>query len=416
MRRMIHSTSGHTTALLLGILLIAASLRAPFTTLPALLGPIGHAFDLNSVATGALTTLPLIAFAVISLFGARIARVFGIERALSAALIAIAIGVMWRSFGTVSSLFAGTIVVGVGIAIANVLLPSLVKRDFPMHVASLTGAYVLAMNVAAGLGSAAMLPLYGVMGWQAALASFVVLPVIAWVAWTRQGRLRARASASAAAAAGSETGQHTGGVLPGDVVDARVPGVWRSPLAWQVTLFLGFNSTINYVLIGWLPVILIDSGMAPTVAGSMQGTLLLASALPALFLGPVLRRLRDQRGVAVAASLLSVVSILGLLLAPHLALLWAVIFGIGNGAGFVLGLSFIALRSGSPVQAAALSGMVQCFGYSMAAIGPMAAGALHDVFGTWSVALLLCVAMGLIQSVIGTRAGRNRIVGGGAGA
>ncbi|RYF46508.1 MAG: MFS transporter, partial [Comamonadaceae bacterium] len=143
-------------ALLLGIVLIAASLRAPFTVVPALLGPIGREFGLNSVGTGALTTLPLIAFALISSFGGQISGRLGLERALAIALAAIIAGIGLRSFGSVSNLFVGTAIIGVGVAIGNVLLPSLVKRDFPLHIASLTGAYVLAMNICAGLGSAAV--------------------------------------------------------------------------------------------------------------------------------------------------------------------------------------------------------------------------------------------------------------------
>ncbi len=380
------------TILLLGILLIAASLRAPFTVLPALLGPIASDFNLSSVGAGALTTLPLIAFALISPFGGRIAAGVGLERALTVSLVAIIMGIGLRSGGSAWSLFFGTAVIGVGIAIANVLLPSLVKRDFPLHVASLTGAYVLAMNVAAGIGSATVIPMSQALSWRGALACFAVLPIVAVVVWFRQSGSRSRASADTSAVASAGP-------------------IWRSPLAWQVTLFLGLNSTINYVILGWLPAILIDSGVSPAQAGSTHGMFLLASAIPALCMGALLRRLRDQRGVAVCTSLLAVTSLLGLLFLPHYALFWAVLFGIGNGAGFVLGLSFIALRASNARQAAALSGMAQCVGYSIAAAGPVIAGALHDVSASWWPPLLLCATLGIIQSFIAVRAGRDRHIG-----
>ena len=379
-------------ALLLGIVLIAASLRAPFTVVPALLGPIGREFGLNSVGTGALTTLPLIVFALISSFGGQISGRLGLERALAIALAAIIAGIGLRSFGSVSNLFVGTAIIGVGVAIGNVLLPSLVKRDFPLHIASLTGAYVLAMNICAGLGSAAVVPMADVLGWRHALLCFAALPVIALVVWMRQTRSDNRA----------------GGVTP-EV--ARGSPVWRSPLAWQVTLFLGLNSAANYVMLGWLPAILIDAGFSPTRAGSMHGVLFLASALPALCLGMVLRRVRDQRGVALAMSVLWSLSMLGLMFAPQYALLWAIMFGIGNGAGFVLALSFIALRASTTRQAAALSGMAQCIGYSIAALGPVVTGALHDASGRWVLPLALCAVMGVIQSFLAVRAGRNIQIG-----
>ena len=128
-------------------------------------------------------------------------------------------------------------------------------------------------------------------------------------------------------------------------------------------------------------------------------------------MGAVLKRVRDQRGVAVCVTLLAVASLLGLWLLPQYALFWAILFGIGNGAGFVLGLSFIALRASSARQAAALSGMAQCVGYSIAAVGPIAAGALHDAAGAWGPPLLLCAVLGGIQSFIGVRAGRNQHIG-----
>ncbi|WVD63252.1 hypothetical protein RHO15_07140 [Utexia brackfieldae] len=143
---------------ILGILFIAANLRAPFTALPPLLEPIMDAFWLNSIETGALTTLPLLAFAIISPLSAPFSRRFSFEKTLFFALITIALGILWRSLGDMFGLYAGTCLIGVGIAFGNVLLPSLIKRDFPQHVTSLTGAYALMMGAAAALGSAVVVP------------------------------------------------------------------------------------------------------------------------------------------------------------------------------------------------------------------------------------------------------------------
>lgn len=380
------------TMLLLGIVLIAASLRAPFTVVPALVGPIAQDFNLTSVGAGALTTLPLIAFALISPFGGRFAARLGLERALTVALVALSVGIFVRSAGSAGSLFLGTAVIGVGIAIANVLLPSLVKRDFPLHVASLTGAYVLGMNVFAGLGSATVIPMSEALSWQWALACFAVLPLVALLVWFRQSQAGAQPAADVAS------------VTPAGAV-------WRSALAWQVTLFLGLNSTINYVILGWLPAILIDAGVSPVQAGQTHGLFLLASAIPALCMGALLKRLRDQRGVGVGITLLTNASLLGLLFLPHYALFWAILFGVGSGAGFILGLSFIALRAANASQAAALSGMAQCVGYSIAAVGPVVAGALHDIWSSWWPPLLLCVVLCVIQAFIAAQAGRDRHIG-----
>lgn len=380
--------------LVAGILLIAAALRAPFTGLPPLLGPIAEDFGLNTLATGALTTLPLLAFALISPFGALFARAFGLERTLFYALAAIALGIALRSADGVWTLYLGTAIIGMGIACGNVLLPSLVKRDFPQRIASLTGAYALTMGVAAAVGSAVVIPLAQAWGWRVSLGTFLLLPLAALAVWMTQ--LGARASQANADTAAP---QQDGGK------------VWHSLLAWQITLFFGLNSTIYYIVIGWLPAILIDAGMSPARAGSLHGILQLASAVPGLVMGPILSRMRDQRLAAAVVSLCSAVALLGLLVAPQLALAWSILFGFGAGANIILGLSFIALRTANSHQAATLSGMSQCFGYLLAATGPIAIGALHDFTDGWQIPLALCTALALAAMGMGILSGRNRRIG-----
>ena len=379
-------------ALLLGIVLIAANLRAPITGLPPLLGLIRADFGLGTMAAGALTTLPLLAFALVSPFSALLAREYGLERMLFAALAAIALGVALRSVDIAWCLYAGTGIIGTGIAIGNVLLPSLVKRDFPGSVAALTGAYVLAMGVVAALGSAAAVPLAHAWGWRWTLAAFLILPAVTLAVWTTQLGARSRP------AAGTASAPHGG-------------KIWHSALAWQVTLFLGLNSTIYYVAVGWLPTMLIGAGQSPEQAGSLHGAMQLATAVPGLVLGPILSRMRDQRLPTAVVSVGSAIALLGLLAAPQLALLWSILFGLGTGASIILGLAFIGLRTGNARQAAALSGMSQCVGYLLAAVGPMAMGALHDALGGWHVPLVLCAVLALIGAFMGVLAGRNLHIG-----
>lgn len=384
-----HRRAVSTAALVIGILLIAANLRAPFTGLPPLLGSIQAEFGLSTLATGALTTLPLLAFAFLSPFSALLAREYGLERALFGALAAIALGIALRSAGAAWCLYVGTGILGMGIAVGNVLLPSLVKRDFPHHIASLTGAYALAMGVAAALGSAAAIPLAHAWGWRSALLAFLVLPVGALAIWMTQLGGRSQPVAD------TPTPPHGG-------------KVWHSALAWQVTLFLGLNSTIYYVVIGWLPTILTDAGMSPAQAGSLHGVLQLATAIPGLLLGPILRRLRDQRLAAGMAGMFSAIALSGFWAMPQFAFAWSILFGVGTGAGIILGLSFIGLRSSNARQAATLSGMSQCVGYLLASVGPMAIGAIHDALGGWAVSLILCAGLAVVAAFMGVLAGRNR--------
>lgn len=162
-----------------------------------------------------------------------------------------------------------------------------------------------------------------------------------------------------------------------------------------------------YIAVGWLPTILMEHGISATAAGSLHGALQLASAVPGLLMAAILRRMKDQRAAAVISSSMSAISLLGLMLAPSLALLWAVLLGFGCSASLILGLTFIGLRTTNARDAAALSGMAQCIGYLMAAAGPMILGGVHDMSGGWSTPLLLAAVIALLGAWTGLLAGRN---------
>ena len=373
--------------LIVGILLIASNLRAPVTSVAPVLDLIRHDFAFSATAAGLLTTLPLLAFAALSPLAGPLARHGGLERTLLLSLLVLIAGLLLRSAGAEGSLFAGTLLIGAAIAIGNVLLPSLLKRDFPDHIASLTSAYVLVMGIAAGLGSVLAVPLaLWSSGWALSLLFPVVLAFAGLLAWLPQWQ------------------RHT---APLPAAEKRKAPLWRNALAWQVTLFLGLNSLVYYIVVGWLPSMLRDAGLPSASAGSMHGLLQVASALPGLLLVPVIRRLHDQRRLAVATSVLSTLGLLGLLLAPHWSVLWTLMYGMGAGATIILGLAFVSLRARSVHQAAALSGMAQAVGYLLAAAGPMLVGLLRDLSGGWTVALLLCVLVSLLQAASGFLAGRN---------
>ena len=173
---------------------------------------------------------------------------------------------------------------------------------------------------------------------------------------------------------------------------------------------MGLNSFVYYVMIGWLPAILASAGYSAAEAGSLHGWMQLASAVPGLLLGPLIQRLPDQKWVALAMSLLVAAGVLGLQWLPGLAALWVSLFGFGAGACIILALMFMGLRSESPRQAAALSGMAQCVGYLLAAFGPPLIGALRDTSQAWTLPLTVCLVLSLVMAGVGMLAGRKRAI------
>lgn len=376
--------------LIIGILMIATTLRVTFTGAAPLLDAIRAEYGLTTAQTGLLTTLPLLAFALISPLAAGVARRIGMERSLFAALLLICAGIALRSLPSSLLLFIGTAVIGCGIALGNVLLPGMLKRDFAQHVAKLTGAYSLTMGAAAAIGSAAMVPIaQSGAGWHGALLTLMIFPLLALLLWLPRLCHGAPAALSATGALHSR-------------------GIWRSALAWQVTLYLGINSLIYYIVIGWLPSILISQGFSEAQAGSLHGVLQLATAAPGLLVPLVLHRLRDQRAIAALVALLCAAGALGLWLQPGHAAIWTVVYGFGSGATMILGLTFIGLRASSAHQAAALSGMAQSVGYLLAACGPPLMGKVHDASGDWHLPLIACALLSVVMALCGAFAGRDR--------
>lgn len=379
--------------LILGIIFIATNLRAPISALGPVLEAIIEQFSLTPTQAGMLTTLPLLAFAMGSPLAAALAKRIGVELSLFLALLFIAVGLASRLIDSVAILFIGTAVIGVGIALGNVLLPSVIKRDFPSQLAVMTATYVLVMGIVSGGYSALILPIsqYQNMGWQMALAGFAVLTLLSIVLWLPQLR------------------KHTPPPrdLPDSVGDSKV---WHSRLAWQITTLLGFNSFFTYIMYAWMPSILIELGVQPEEAGVLHGVFQVAAAVAAIALIPILARLKDQRMISFSLAGLTALSSIGLMFIPQLAIFWSVALGFFSGCVFILGLSFISLRTDTTSQTTSLSGMAQCLGYLWAAAGPMIAGALHSAFDSWVPVLWLCVAASVTCAIAGLFCGRNMTI------
>ncbi len=375
--------------LILGIICIAANLRAPVTGVAPVIESIQHSYALTAAQAGLLTSSPLLFFALFSLVAAPLARSVGLERALFIALSAMVVGVFWRVYPSVFSLYAGNNLIAVGIALGNVLVPSLIKAYFPQRIAFLTAIYSLMMGISAAVVSALAIPLteHTSWGWRSALLSVGVMVVVSWLVWLPQIRKGARRPSRAA--------QQT-----------QTP-MWRHPIAWQVTFFLGGNSLFYYIFVSWLPSLLISLGFSAALAANMHGLMQLASAVAGLLILPIVRHYSDQRPAVICSIAPIFIGLLGLWWVPSWAFVWALLLGLGSGAVFVLALSFFGLRVTTTAQAASLAGMAQFIGYLMAATGPSLMGAFYDWTHSWVPMLVFCLVVSIIMLVFGLAAGRN---------
>ena len=387
--------SNSTPWLLLGVLLLASNLRLPITSIGPVIQNIGADWQLGSSALGLLTTLPLLAFALISPLTPPLAQRFGLNRTLAGCLVLIILGFTGRLLPSLPMLYIGTALIGAGIAIGNVLLPSLVKAHFPEKIALITSVYAFTMGLAAAAGSALVIPLMQSFAWTwaQALFAFVGLTIISLLVWLPQLKQQA---------------VHT--AVTNQSVKSTEKAVWRYGLAWEVAAFLGMNSLIFYSIITWLPSMLQAAGYSASAAGSIHGLLQLFSALPGFVIVPLMARFQDQVIPATLVGLCTLLGLLGLNLWPEAAQVWAAMIGFGTGGTIILGLMFVVLRTHTAERAAALSGMAQSLGYLLAAVAPPLLGLLQQAQHHWHSVLWILSAAAIIVLINGLLSGRNRYI------
>ncbi|MFI9050624.1 CynX/NimT family MFS transporter [Streptomyces sp. NPDC053427] len=394
----------HPALLLAGIVLAALNMRAALAGVSPLLGEIGDHFHLAATASSLVTTIPLIFMGLGSLAAPKLARRWGTEATLCGALVLLCGGIALRIAPPVSALFIGCAVVGTSIALLNVLMPGLIKRDFPERAASMTALYSTAMILGATVSAASAVPLENALGgWQGSLVSWSLLAAVAAVVWIPQAVIARRGTRAGTAAA-----------KPVHAVEDG-PKLSRSPLAWQVTLFMGSQSLIAYVVIAWMPTIFTDHGMSKGTAGLVFAFSTLVQMVGSFVVPMLAGRMRRQRLLGVAVSTLMAGGVVGLLVAPVAgAWLWAALLGVGQGGALGLALTMMVLRSRDTHTAARLSGMAQTGGYLLAAAGPLVFGAVHQTTGGWTVPILLLLAVCAGLALLGLGAGRDRRIGDGA--
>jgi CP family cyanate transporter-like MFS transporter len=378
------------------IILVALNLRPAVVAVGPLLRQIQDDLGLSSTAAGALTTLPVLFFGSYGLVAPFVRRLPRGETLLVTSMVLLVLALLARVIPLQVTLFGGALLAGIAISIGNIAVPAIIKRDHPQAITTVTAVYTVAITVGAAVSSSVVVPLQHALGsgWRPPLMLLAIPAAVAAIAWLP--RLRGAAAATPRPEAGS-------------------PQVWRSALAWQVTGFMGLQSLLAYVTSGWLPSICQDRGLSEAAGGYALGLTSLLQAAGA-FLVPVLeRRLRDQRPLVALAALLTAAGYAGSIWAPAGSIwLWIVVLGLGQGVGFATALSFIGLRASDAHVTAQLSGMAQGVGYVIAALGPLAVGAVHDATHGWTAPGVLVLAVSAVMLMPGFGAGRERTVGEGA--
>jgi CP family cyanate transporter-like MFS transporter len=387
--------------LITGVAALGFNMRGAITSLPPIFPELGARLHLSATVVSLLAATPVLCFAAVSGFAAVIARRFGEERVLLAAIAMLTVGLVLRGAAPAVLLFPGTICASAAIALMNVLLSSLIKRRWPERAGFLIGLYITTLSAGAITGSLVSVPLWHATGGSLAvalgwLAAPAALGALLWAPQLRTERPHQLL--------------RTG---PGDTQHARV-AVHRYALAWHVTLFMGLQSLVYYAALSWLPTILRSRGASAAEAGDLLAVMGVGNLAVSLIVPVIAQRMRHQYTLVVPTVAAIGGGLAGMVYAPlGSAVVWALILGAGQNAALGLAIYFTAARAPHAVAAASLSALSQGAGYLLAATGPIEVGVLHSATGSWTLPLAVLFVLTAAMLVFGLLAARPRVLTGG---
>ncbi|HJD90133.1 MAG TPA: MFS transporter [Corynebacterium urealyticum] len=418
---------------LLGIFFVGLNLRPAIISVAFVIPDIRSDLALGATAAGLLTTVPLLAFVLLSMRAPGWGRRFGLARTIFAALVILMVGFAIRLVPSATALFIGMAVVGVAITIGNVLLPAFIKARYPDRGGILMGVYTVSLYAGPALASGLTLPIARATGsWRIALLSWGILAVIALPLWLPQvGWVKLRPGTPAAKVQLTENGGASGAAegAGDDSADASgaassakaappaiaMSSMLRAPLAWAVSVYFAVLSVLFYTVNAWLPTMFLEQDRGENAGGEMLTVVNLVAIPCALAVSILVHRTRSQVWATSIGSLGLGVGLAGMYFAPaHLGMAFAVLFGIGHGTATGIAFSLAMLRTRTVAGTAGLGALSQTAGYTCSAIGPVGAGALHDVLSgggvaqPWSVVMAGLVALVVLQFLAGLWAGRDR--------
>jgi CP family cyanate transporter-like MFS transporter len=375
--------------LVTAIFLAALNLRAALASVPPLVHTIQDDLGLSSAAAGLLTTVPVLCMGVFAPVSQRLAHRVGREATVAVALALLVAGLLLRLGGdSYPVLLVSTLLPGIGIALCGTVLPGIVKEFFPGRSGAMTGVYLLAMMVGATAASALAVPLADLLGsWERSLAIWAGLAAVGLAGWLPVVR---------------RVNDHDD---PAEAeTTARIALPWRSPTARLMAAFMAMQSLGFYTQLAWIPPSYEARGWSARDAGLLLAVWSIVQLVSGVG-GPALAdRVRDRRPLVAGAVLLTVIGTLGIAVVPTAGpWVWVALMGLGQGAGFSLGLVKLVDYAPTPAASARLSAMVFLFSYSLASTGPFLFGAVRDATDSFAIPFGALVVVAVVQLALTPR-------------
>lgn len=383
----------------LAIVFIAIVLRPPVASIGPLLQEIQASLGVNAELIGVLAASPVLCFGLGAFASPWLVSKVGVNRAMLYVLIFLALSSSLRMVFEYPGLLLGTIGAGLSIAIANVLLPTIVRIQFPSKVALVTGAYTTLLAISASLAASIAVPSsLALGGWSPALAIWILPTVLAVLLWLPQTKTNQVHVAQPAQAAAEEKA-----------------AVLRSPISWAIVGFFGIQSLGFYALLGWMPLALISIGVSAQDAGNYLGFASAIGIPSGLIISSVLGRFKSLAWWAAGTSVMTLSGYILFTLVlqtihTQLLIVSCVLIGLGMAATFPISLSLISTRASTQAQTTQLSAMSQGWGYLLAAAGTFMVGFVANLVGGYTLSFIIITMLTLIQAGTGFYAGRPGVI------
>lgn len=381
----------HIGWIFLAIILTSIVLRPPVAQIGPILDLIQQKLRTSDGQTALLASIPVLCFGFGAFAAPVLVRGFGLDRTMVWLLGLLVGAIALRPIFGFWGMLAGTVLAGLSIAVANVLLPSIVRERFPNRIVPLTSAYTTILASSASFAAAFSYPTAHSFGWQLALQLWALPTLLAFLV-------------SFTLLKGSS--QHDAAVKQSHRGDLAT--ILKSPISWSIIGLFGIQSLGFYALLAWLPNLAIDSGMKPADAGALLSLMTIVGVPVGLLLSSNFAKFRS---LAVVGAVISVTTAVGLVFLTFQ--LWVpavIIIGIGQASSFPLSLSLISTRAASQGLTTMLSSVAQGIGYLLAAAGTFVFGWLAKLIGDWTLSIWGLVALTIVQVFAAWYAGRDRLI------
>jgi len=366
-------------AILMGLVLLGITLRHAVTGLSPLLGDVRHALGIGTAGATFIGMLPTLCFGTAGFLAPVIVRKVGAESTALLAVTLAAMGTLIRPFVDSTFFFLGLSMVAlVGMGLGNVVGAPLVKKYFPDRQAVMVTVFALLMQSGATLPAMTAIPLANAFGWQASMASWGVLSLLAVIPWGIQ-LLKLRSAGPAATQAGASTAPATQKLGLAQLI--------TSPVALGTALFYAMASLNIYAMLAWLPTILQQHLGLDRSAAGVAFSIYTFMTLPMAFITPLIaNKLKNPMPLAVLLATAGPLGYLGMIFGVGPAWLVTLIAGLAGGA-FPLAIAMFNLRTRSAMGSAAIAGFAMGIGYLAGTLGPLLGGWLYASTGTWTTPL-----------------------------